>query len=170
MQLCCYFHRFRELFYLTRMIDVLCKEAQFLAVNTQVNSGNRGYHAINRYPRANFISLNGPELRMATHNHNDPLEKLAAETKASFFAVTLGSKGAILLETNGKKLYKAPILSTKVLDRIGAGDAFLSFAGLCLSGGISAEISLFVGSAAAALDCKLSVTENMSPRKIFINT
>lgn len=154
------------------MIDVLCKEARFLVVNTQVNSGNRGYHAINRYPRANFISLNGPELRMATHNRNDPLEKLAeeiaAETKASFFAVTLGSKGAILLETGEKKLHKAPILSTTVLDRIGAGDAFLSFSGLCLGGGLPAEVALFVGSAAAALDVQIICNrEHISKKNIY---
>ena len=154
-----FFFDFGKRFISPKSDYVLCKEAQFLAVNTQVNSGNRGYHAINRYPRANFISLNGPELRMATHNRNDPLEvlaeEIAAKTQADFFAVTLGSKGAILLETNKKKLCKAPILSTTVLDRIGAGDAFLSLAALCLGGGLPVEIALFVGSAAAALDVQI---------------
>jgi sugar/nucleoside kinase (ribokinase family) len=141
------------------MIEILAEKAKFLAVNTQVNSGNRGYHVINRYPRADFISLNNPELRIATHNRYDPLEGLAEMTaqkmNARYFAVTLGSKGAILMDTNDKTVHNIPVLSTKVLDRIGAGDSFLSLAGLCLGGGLPADMSLFVGSAAAALDVQI---------------
>ena len=72
-----------------------------------------------------------------------------------YFAVTLGSKGAILLDTNDKTANEIPVLSTKVLDRIGAGDSFLSLAGLCLGGGLPPDLSLFVGSAAAALDVQI---------------
>ena len=54
-----------------RMVSALCDRARFLAVNTQLNSGNRGFHAIHRYPRANFVSLNEPELRLAAHNRTD---------------------------------------------------------------------------------------------------
>ena len=89
------------------MVRNLCEKARFLAVNTQMNSGNRGYHVINRYPRADFVSLNGPELRLATHNRHDSLENLAEKTAdnlgAKYFAVTLGSKGAILLDRQTKK-------------------------------------------------------------------
>ena len=142
-----------------QMINELCQRSKFLVVNTQVNSGNRGYHAINRYSRADFISLNGPELRMATHNRYDPLETLAEsvgkKTQASFFAVTLGSKGAILLDNKQKKIHKAPVLSTKVLDRVGAGDTFLSLAGICLAGNLPGEVALFTASAAAALDVQI---------------
>ena len=68
---------------------------------------------------------------------------------------TLGSKGAILFDRDQNTIHKSPILSTKVLDRIGAGDTFLSLAGLCLGGGLKSEIALFVGSAAAALDVQV---------------
>ena len=54
-----------------------------------------------------------------------------------------------------EKIYKTPALSTKVLDRIGAGDSFLSLSGLCLGGNLSSEVALFVGSAAAALDVQV---------------
>ena len=141
------------------MIQKLCDNARFLAVNTQVNSGNRGYHSINRYPRADFVSLNGPELRVATHDRHDSYENLAKglleKIGAKHFAVTLGSGGALLLDKNLETTHKIPILSTKVLDRIGAGDTFLSLAGLCLGGGLSSEIALFIGSAAAALDVQV---------------
>jgi rfaE bifunctional protein nucleotidyltransferase chain/domain len=141
------------------MIQRLCDKARFLAVNTQVNSGNRGYHSINRYPCADFVSLNGPELRVATHDRHDTYENLAKtlleKMGAKHFAITLGSDGALLLVKNPELTHKIPILSTKVLDRIGAGDAFLSLAGLCLGGGMAPEVALFTGSAAAALDVQV---------------
>jgi rfaE bifunctional protein nucleotidyltransferase chain/domain len=141
------------------MIQKLCEHARFLAINTQVNSGNRGYHSINRYPRADFVSLNGPELRIATHDRHDSYENLAKQLLekigAKHFAVTLGGEGALILDKSRGVTHKTPILSTKVLDRIGAGDTFLSLAGLCLGGGLASDVALFVGSAAAALDVQI---------------
>jgi rfaE bifunctional protein nucleotidyltransferase chain/domain len=159
------------------MIQKLCEHASFLAVNTQINSGNRGYHSINRYSRADFVSLNGPELRMATHDRHDSYEKLAKKLLekigAKHFAVTLGSEGALLLDKNPEITHKIPILSTKVLDRIGAGDTFLSLAGLCLGGRLASDIALFVGSAAAALDVQVVCNrEPITPVNLYkyINT
>jgi len=57
-----------------KMVEVLCDKARFLVVNTQLNSGNRGYHVISRYPRVDFASINEPELRLAAHNRSDPIE------------------------------------------------------------------------------------------------
>lgn len=159
------------------MIQKLCDNARFLAINTQVNSGNRGYHSIDRYPRADFVSLNGPELRVATHDRHDSYDNLAKKLLekigAKHFAVTLGSKGALLLDKNLEITHKIPILSTNVLDRIGAGDAFLSLGGLCLGGGIASDIALFVGSAAAALDVQVVCNrESIAPVNLYkyINT
>ena len=154
------------------MIERLCANARFLAINTQINSGNRGYHSINRYPSADFVSLNGPELRIATHNRHDSYENLAKklldQIGARHFAVTLGSEGAILLNKGPEVTFKTPILSTKVLDRIGAGDTFLSLAGLCLGGGLRSDVALFVGSAAAALDVQIVCNrEPITPVNLF---
>jgi rfaE bifunctional protein kinase chain/domain/rfaE bifunctional protein nucleotidyltransferase chain/domain len=141
------------------MIEPICKRSRYLAVNTQINSGNRGYHAITRYPRADFVSLNEPEARLATHNRHDPIENvarnLADRLKAKHFAVTRGTKGVMLLDNEGGETYAVPALSTKVLDRVGAGDAFLSFSAMCLGKGISPEAAAFIGSAAAALDVQI---------------
>jgi rfaE bifunctional protein kinase chain/domain len=137
------------------MVEILCDKARFLAVNTQINSGNRGYHVINRYSRADFVSLNEPEIRLATHNRHDPLEpimeKVAMNIQARWVAVTRGTKGAIIFDRENGRFTEVPSLSMKVVDRIGAGDTFLSLAGLCLADGLSAGITSFVGSAAAAL-------------------
>lgn len=141
------------------MIEVLCERAKYLAVNTQVNSGNRGFHVINRYPRADFVSLNEPEVRLASHNRHDPIESVARDVgdrvKARHFAVTRGTKGAIMLDRSKGMVHAVPALSSRVVDRIGAGDAFLSLAGLCLGGGMPPAVAAFVGSAAAAIDVQI---------------
>lgn len=141
------------------MVSVLSDKAKFLAVNTQINSGNRGYHVITRYPRADFVSLNEPELRMAAHRRHDPLESIAESVggivKARQLAVTRGTKGVMLIDRECGAVHKIPALSTKVVDRIGAGDAFLSLAGISLGRGLQAEVAAFIGSAAAAIDVQI---------------
>lgn len=140
------------------MVAELSANAKYLAVNAQVNSGNRGYHLITRYPRANFLSMNEPELRLAAHDRNGTIDelarKLANTLNAQHIAITRGTKGALLLDPVKTK-YKIPALSSNVVDRIGAGDAFLSLAGLCLGGGLSPDVALFAGSVAAALDVQI---------------
>jgi len=142
-----------------RMVDILCAKAPFLAVNTQLNSGNRGHHVINRYARADFVSINEPELRLAAHNRHAPIEEIAEQVgqkvKAEHIAITRGVKGVMFNDRKRKKTFYVPALSTKVLDRIGAGDAFLALAGLCVGGGLPAEVAAYVGSVSAALEVQI---------------
>lgn len=146
-------------FITARMISMFEAKAKFLAVNTQINSGNRGYHVIHRYPRADFVSLNEPELRLAAHNRHDPLETVSelvgARVGARQLAVTRGTKGVMMSNRESGTFHAVPALSTKVVDRVGAGDAFLSLAALCAAKGLDAEVAAFVGSVAAAMDVQI---------------
>ena len=141
------------------IVEVLCLGPSFLAVNTQVNSGNRGYHVINKYKRADFISLNEPELRLSAHNRQDSLELLAKEATrrldAQYFAVTRGTKGVLWFDQKNDEFCRVPALSSRVIDRIGAGDAFLSLASLCLAAGSNSHLASFIGSVAAAIDVQI---------------
>ena len=141
------------------IIEILSTKSRFLGVNTQINSGNRGYHVIHRYPRANFVSLNEPELRLAAHNRNDPLEAVSLQVgervHSSQLAVTRGTKGVMMHDRVNKTFHNVPALATRVVDRIGAGDAFLSLAGICLAKGIDAQVAAFIGSVAAAMDVQI---------------
>lgn len=155
-----------------KIVRALCDHAGFLAVNTQINGGNQGYHVISRYPRADFVSINEPELRLAAHNRFDPLEEvtshICATVDAKQFAVTRGTHGAMMLDAVPDRFYHAPALSTRVVDRIGAGDTFLAFASLALGGGVSPELALFLGSAAAALDVQIVCNrEPITPVALF---
>ncbi len=142
-----------------RIAASLSRHAKLLAINTQINSGNRGYHVVSRYPRADFISLNEPEIRLATHDRHselaDVIERIGAKLGARVVAVTRGTQGAVAMDRGSGELHAVPALSTRVVDRIGAGDAFLSLFGLCLGGGMTAELAAFAGSAAAALDVQI---------------
>jgi len=136
------------------IVDNLSRGARFLAVNTQVNSGNRGYHVITRYPHADFISLNEPELRMAASDRHGDIETIAEtianHLSARYIAVTRGTRGVLMHEGNNS--HAIPALAGCVVDRIGAGDAFLSLAGLCLAADVPADIAAFFGSIAGAMN------------------
>ncbi len=141
------------------MVDSLVKKSKFIAVNTQINSGNRGYHVINRYPRADFVSLNEPELRLAAHNRHDSLDivcqKVALTVGTKYLSVTRGTKGVTMFEVTKQQFNRVPALSSRVVDRIGAGDAYLSLSALCLVKGLAPEVANFVGSVAAAMDVQI---------------
>ncbi len=149
---------------------VISRYAGYLVVNTQINSGNRGYHAITRYPRADFLCLNEPEARLAAHDRHSPLEDIATDLNerlsARATAITRGSQGAMLVSADGA--VTTPALSSKVLDRIGAGDAFMSLAGICMGGGLGTELAVFAGSVAAALDVLIVCNrEPVDPVRFF---
>lgn len=147
------------------MVSRLVERSRFMGLNTQINSGNRGFHTVNRYERANFVSLNEPELRLAVHSPTAPLEDVAREVAnkvgAQYLAVTLGTRGLWMLDVQKDHFERVPALSIKVIDRIGAGDAFLSLSGICLGAGLGVPIASFVGAVAAALD--VQIVCNRSP-------
>ena len=142
-----------------QMVNVLTNNSKFLAVNTQINSGNRGYHVISQYERADFVSLNEPELRLAAHNRHDSLDsvcqKVAANVSAKYLSVTRGTKGVVMFEANKHQFNRVPALASRVIDRIGAGDAYLSLTSICLAKGLRPELSNFIGSVAAAMDVQI---------------
>jgi sugar/nucleoside kinase (ribokinase family) len=96
------------------------------------------------------------------------VQNLAVQLKTRHFAITQGTKGVMLFDGENRQTHKVPALSTKVLDRVGAGDAFLSFSAVCLGGGFSPDVAAFVGSAAAALDVQIVCNkETISPGNLF---
>ncbi|BCS87535.1 PfkB family carbohydrate kinase [Pseudodesulfovibrio sediminis] len=140
-------------------ISAECREAltqsNFLAVNTQANAGNRGFHTISGYGRCDFISLAEPELRLDTRDKSTgviPLtESVRSRLGASMIAVTRGKKGSYVLNSDGTGVL-VPAFANKVVDKIGSGDAFFSVASLVASlGNVSPEIVAFLGNIAGAI-------------------
>jgi len=115
------------------MVDILIEKSSFLIVNTQANSGNRGFHTISKYPSADYISLNGLEVELETRHRELPLLKqieiLAEKIDCPRFTITLGRQGS-LHYSRDEGFSEAPALALRVVDRVGAGDAVLAVTGL----------------------------------------
>lgn len=140
------------------IIDVLCDQPTFLAVNTQTNSGNRGYNVVTHYHRADFISLNEPELRLAAHDKTSRLMTVAQDIGeimgCSRISITRGVNGVALFEKGGLP-QTIPALTMQAVDRVGAGDSYLALASLFAARKEPLLLGGFVGSVAAAIDVQI---------------
>lgn len=136
-----------------RIVQLLSTEAPFLAVNTQVNAANIGFHSISKYHRADFICANENEIRMDRRNRNGDLpplvQELAERMKCPAILITRGNNGTLLYrKTEG--VTACPSFAVKVIDRIGAGDAVLSIASLLSVKGVPADILSFISNLVGA--------------------
>ena len=136
------------------IIKVIEKYSNKYAVNTQTNAANTGYNMITKYTNPDFVCLDETEARFATQNKFGDIEIIAKnilETiNAGHLIVTLGKKGSVGIDKSGK-FNKTPIFSTKVIDTVGAGDAFFSFTAPCFAHGMPLDLVSFVGNAVGAL-------------------
>lgn len=137
-----------------KIIDTLCRKAKFLAVNTQTNSLNYGYNVIYKYPRADYVCLDAPEIRLAARNRDGGIEEtiqsVFKKLECKSVAITHGPRGSIGYNGNGRFI-NVPALSKKIVDRMGAGDAYLSLTAPCVAAGYDLEEIGFIGNAAGAL-------------------
>lgn len=133
----------------------LSEQNSFLAINTQINSGNRGYHVVTKYDRADYISLNEPELRLTAHDLYSELGVLISNVSKSMtcphISVTQGVKGVVLYDQSSG-FFQVPALTHKVVDRVGAGDSYLALSSLAFANKLPTKLAGFLGSAAAAMD------------------
>ena len=136
------------------MIDVLVRDASFLAVNTQSNAGNRGFNTITKYPKADYVSLSEHEIRLEMRDTSGKLfpmiRRLAQDMSCRHFVVTLGKKGCMLKDRDGS-LLQVPGFSQEVVDRVGAGDAFFVITSLFSVLDAPGELLGFVGNVVGSL-------------------
>jgi bifunctional ADP-heptose synthase (sugar kinase/adenylyltransferase) len=133
-------------------------EGAALAVNTQNNGANVGYNMITKYRRPRFVCLDEAEIRWAAQDKEGPIEgvvrRMAASLDCDCLITTLGKSGSIGLNRRGE-LSRVPIFSSKVVDTIGAGDAFFAFTALCALRGVPLDLISFIGNAVGALAVKI---------------
>jgi len=131
--------------------------SKYLAVNTQTNESNHGFNLLQqKYRQAEFACVDDDEIRLTTHEaHGDPgqlLQRLYGQMMMTAGVVTLGSRGCLVVDGGG--LWSVPIILKQApVDRIGAGDAFLSLASLCAVKGYPAEIIGLFGNMIGGLKC-----------------
>jgi rfaE bifunctional protein kinase chain/domain/rfaE bifunctional protein nucleotidyltransferase chain/domain len=136
-------------------VDTLTRSAKFLAVNTQTNSANFGYNLISKYHRADYVCVDGSEARLAAADKFSPMEQLVTERITSILhcpkiVVTQGQYGCIAYSRN-EPACQVPAFADKVVDTVGAGDAFLAITSpLVASGGAMRHVA-FIGNVAGAI-------------------
>ena len=138
-----------------RAIEAAVNSAPFLAVNAQTNSANQGYNLINRYPRADYVCIDGPEARLATADRFSPLGELVEGQLSRAIAcerifVTDGERGCIAYQPDVGTL-RVPAFTKQVVDTVGAGDAFLAVTAPLIAQGVGIEIVGTIGNAVGAL-------------------
>ena len=136
------------------MIDILTRNAPFLAVNTQSNAGNRGFNTITKYPKADYVSLAEHEIRLEMRDTTGKLfpmmHKLSHDMSCRHFVVTRGKKGCMLTDSQGA-LFQVPGFSQEVVDRVGAGDAFFVMTSLFSVLDAPGELLGFIGNVVGSL-------------------
>ena len=140
------------------LVAMICKNAKFLAVNTQTNGANMGFNFITRYSNVNYAALDELEIRYAAHDKIGDLgqimKKVAAKIRCKNMIITKGPYGALSL-TKKSEILRAPALATDVIDPVGAGDAFFAFTAPLVAIGMPQDLVVFIGNAVGALAVKI---------------
>lgn len=125
----------------------------FLSVNTQLNAANTGYHTLSKYSHADFACVHEGELRLDARELQGDLGPLMISTAKKMglraLMVTLGNRGTMLFK-NSEGFFSCPALASKVLERVGAGDAVLSLSSLAAAAGLAPDIVNLFGNLAGA--------------------
>ena len=136
------------------MIKLIESCGQRFAVNTQTNAANAGYNLITKYRKPSFVCLDETEARLTAQEKFSSIEEVAKNisrmVEADCFIITLGKKGSLGVN-RGNEINHTPVFSTKVVDTVGAGDAFFAFAAPCFAQGMPLDLVSFIGNAAGAL-------------------
>jgi len=136
-----------------KIADYISKTDKFVSLNAQVNAANIGTHSVRKYHDINCLIINATELHYEMRQRDGDSEKLALKLKkiikANYITVTKGKDGAFLF--NDKTVpVNCPGFAVEVVDKIGSGDALLALLSVCLYSKIDDDLSLFIGSLAAA--------------------
>jgi len=134
-------------------IHILCSQARFLALNVQANAGNMGYHTVSAYARADYVSLAENEIRLEARSRRGDLKPMILNVSQRLgcgrVAVTRGKYGCLCYSAE-EGFFEVPAFAGQVVDRMGAGDAFLSLTALCVAQGAPMEVVGFIGNAVGA--------------------
>jgi rfaE bifunctional protein kinase chain/domain/rfaE bifunctional protein nucleotidyltransferase chain/domain len=146
--------------------DLICKKSSFLSFNAQINAANRGYHTMKNYFKSNLAIINEAELRHEMRDKNTDIKvlmkRICRDLKIEDLVVTMGRSGSILLNKKLSNFYFCEAFATKIVDKVGSGDAMLSVISLFLKCGFGRNFALLAGSLAAAQSL-----ENFGNRKFI---
>lgn len=137
-----------------RIIKIICSKSKYLALNVQTNSANIGFNLVTKYPRADCVCIDELELRYATHDRFSDLrkhtKKIYQQLGCEHIIATRGSSGS-LCYSKSDGFHETPAFSYRVIDAIGAGDAFFAFVAPCFARKLPQDLVSFIGNAVGSL-------------------
>ncbi|HLF18662.1 MAG TPA: PfkB family carbohydrate kinase [Candidatus Omnitrophota bacterium] len=141
-----------------RIRQILCEKSKYLALNVQTNSANAGFNLVTKYRHANCVCIDEMELRYAAHDRfgdvRDLSKKIYEQIGCEHIIATRGPAGSICY-SKAHGFHETPAFSDKVIDPIGAGDAFFAFIAPCFAAGLPQEVVSFIGNAVGSLACQI---------------
>tara|TARA_B110001452_G_scaffold104115_1_gene86370 strand:- start:2093 stop:3637 length:1545 start_codon:yes stop_codon:yes gene_type:complete len=127
------------------------------------------------FKKFDLITPNEKEVRFSLADQDSSISELTRElSKLSGFKnliLKLGERGTVTVSKQNNSLsFATPSFTKNVVDAVGAGDALLAYASLCLASNNSIVSANILGSIAAACECEMegniSVKRNMIINKI----
>ena len=135
------------------VVEALCQTTNYLCLNAQTNAGNHGFNSVQRYGRADFVTLNGSEARLEVRRRHVDLPSyipdLGSTMGAQAVLVTQGGSGLDMYLAGGEAV-RAPALAPFVTDRVGAGDAVLAVTSLLMRLGAPPAVVGLLGNVVGA--------------------
>jgi rfaE bifunctional protein nucleotidyltransferase chain/domain len=136
-------------------VNALIESAPFLAVNVQTNGGNFGFHLVTRYPRADYVCIDQLEARLSVRDRFSSVDTVVEEMLASAIdcqkiIVTQGQRGCVGY-SRGEPTSWIPAFANKVVDTVGAGDAFFAITSPLVAARGAIRHVAFLGNIAGAI-------------------
>lgn len=136
------------------IFEVIASSSVVFGVNTQTNGANIGYNLITKYHNPNYVCLDESEARLAVQekfaNLEDVLKIITKSLDPEYLIVTMGKKGSIGINRKNE-INRTPVFSSKVIDTVGAGDAFFAYTAPCFASGLPLDLVSFIGNIVGAL-------------------
>lgn len=136
-----------------KVIDLLTNKSRFLAVNTQINAANMGFHAISKYANADYVCIHEGEIRLDRRSRKGDLKDLICDLANRMggpsIMITRGKNGSLLYRKD-EGFTSCPAFAVKIVDRVGAGDAVLALTAVMSADSVPADVINFIGNLVGA--------------------
>ncbi len=156
-----------------KLINTIQKKSKCLAINTQLNSSNYGFHTISKYKKSNLVCVHEGELRQDLRspekNINNLANELSKKISCKNIFITQGSKGAMSYNKD-EGVINCPAFTNSVVDKVGAGDSFFSIASICSFTGMPNNLCLLIGNMFGSIAVSSIGNSGKFDKNIIINT
>ncbi len=137
-----------------KLANEIIAKSKNLNLNAQLNASNLGYHNLKKYRNFNNLLINEAELRHEFKDKTSDIKSLAKkisfEQNIKNVVVTRGLNGVLMYNKKKKNFYSCPAFASKVIDKVGAGDALFSVYSLLSSIKVEEDLNLFISSVATS--------------------